>query len=249
MISQNENVVQISRAEASSALVIVCEHASHFIPAEMNALGLSEDAQRSHIAWDPGALPVAQAMADALDATLVAACVSRLVYDCNRPPEAPDAMPAQSEAYVVPGNANLSALQKVDRVRRYYEPFCDALDAQMTRRADPIMVTIHSFTPVYHGQKRDVEIGILHDDDTRLADALLQRANRYNVRRNDPYGPEDGVTHTLKQHAVPHGHLNVMIEVRNDLIATPAAQAEMAQTLTSWLTDALQIVEGAVCRV
>ena len=62
----------------------------------------------------------------------------------------------------------------------------------MERVNDPILVTVHSFTPVYHGKKRSVEIGILHDKDARFADAMLETANDHTnaiVRRNKPYGP------------------------------------------------------------
>ena len=85
-----------------------------------------------------------------------------------------------------------------------------------------------------------MEIGILHDSDMRLADAMLQIPQNYDVRRNAPYGPDDGVTHTLKEQALKFGHLNVMIEVRNDLIATEASQSAMALTLAGWVTQALQ---------
>ena len=101
-----------------------------------------------------------------------------------------------------------------------------------------MLVTVHSFTPVYKGQTRAVEIGILHDVDARLADAVLQVAAGYNVQRNAPYGPADGVTHTLRRHALPRRLLNVMLEVRNDLIATSEDCAEMAETLVDWLTRA-----------
>jgi predicted N-formylglutamate amidohydrolase len=102
-------------------------------------------------------------------------------------------------------------------------------------------VTVHSFTPIYHGQLRSVEIGILHDSDARLADALLQTAVVHtdaNVQRNEPYGPEDGVTHTLKEHAVKDGYFNVMLEIRNDLIETAEQQDHMAAVLSGWLVDA-----------
>ena len=244
----DQNVVEVSRSNGASAIVFVCEHASPHIPAALNDLGVSVDARHSHIAWDPGALAVAQGMSQALDAVLISSTVSRLVYDCNRPPDAPDAMPVRSETYDVPGNRDLSLDEKGARVARYYTPFHDRLASEIRRRKDPVIVTIHSFTPVYNGRMRDVEIGILHDSDSRLADAMLQVSRRYDVRRNVPYGPEDGVTHTLKEHGLKRGHLNVMIEVRNDLIADEASQAVMAQTLTQWLTQALQTVEAEACK-
>ena len=116
--------------------------------------------------------------------------------------------------------------------------------------ADPILVTVHSFTPIFHGNVRDVEIGILHDSDSRLADALLSTSSANTprtVRRNEPYGPTDGVTHTLKEHALPSGHLNVMLEVRNDLIATEVAQASMAKMISKWLECALATTVAKRC--
>lgn len=242
------SVVEVSRREASSSIVLVCEHASCYIPAELNDLGVSAAARHSHVAWDPGAMSVAQHMSKDLDAVLVASTVSRLVYDCNRPPEAPDAIPARSEAYDVPGNVGLTEEEKRARVARYYTPFRKRLASQVSRHTDPVIVTIHSFTPIYNGETRDVEIGILHDSDSVLANAVMRVASDYNVRLNAPYGPDDGVTHTLKEHALKHGHLNVMIEVRNDLIADEAAQAAMSRKLTGWITQALETVRVDACK-
>lgn len=234
--------VEVINADGASSIVLVCEHASNHIPASFNHLGLPPEHRDSHAAWDPGALGVARALSDALDASLVAGRVSRLVYDCNRPPDAPDAMPARSEVIDVPGNAGLSSAQRARRTADYYAPFRAALAAQIARTAAPVLVTIHSFTPSYHGQLREVEIGILQDTDTRLADAMLScvaQHTKANTQRNQPYGVTDGVTHTLKEHALPEGHLNVMLEIRNDLIKTAAAQTEMAGMIARWLQDAL----------
>ncbi|MEO9827107.1 MAG: N-formylglutamate amidohydrolase [Paracoccaceae bacterium] len=244
----DDTLIDVRNATAASKVVIVCEHASAHIPATFNNLGLSDDALQSHIAWDPGAMAVATRMMDALDAVLIAAKTSRLVYDCNRPPDAHDAMPARSEVFDVPGNAGLSAEQKTARVVGYYEPFRTTVAQIMERIADPVLVTVHSFTPVYHGAMRDVEIGILHDSDARLADALLSNADTdHIVRRNEPYGPSDGVTHTLKEHGLAGGHLNVMLEIRNDLIANVADQAAMADMLAAWIASALAKTEAAAC--
>ena len=102
----------------------------------------------------------------------------------------------------------------------------------------PAIVTVHSFTPVYRGARRDLDIGIVHDTDARFADALLEIAEaetEFVIRRNEPYGPRDGVTHTLAAHAIPRGLLNAMIEIRNDLIADPAGQRAMAERLSRWV--------------
>jgi predicted N-formylglutamate amidohydrolase len=238
----SDDIVADINPEGRSAVVLVCEHASCFIPDEFDGLGLSENAKQSHAAWDIGALAVATGLSNRLNARLVAAKVSRLVYDCNRPPSAPDAMPEQSELIAVPGNKNLTQAQRMARAARFYTPFHDSLAAALAARPNPVLVTIHSFTPIYFGKKRLVEIGILHDNDSRLADAMLASAPAHtgaNVQRNAPYGPEHGVTHTLKAHAINAGHANVMIEISSALIETPEQQDSMASTLFAWLSASL----------
>lgn len=253
----SNDVVDVINPSGAGRFVLVCEHASNFVPADLNALGLSEDVLQSHVAWDPGAMAVALAMSDVLDAPLVAQNVSRLVYDCNRPPDVQSAIPETSEIYTIPGNSGLSRRDREARADRYYHPFrerlASCLDRQVAkfgdRKADsgrmaaglPVLVTIHSFTPVYFGEQRDTEIGILHDTDPRLADALLRAKvdRNYAFARNEPYGPGDGVTHTLVQHALPRKMLNVMIEIRNDLIAYPGAQQAVADLLCASLNDAV----------
>ncbi|HAB38369.1 MAG TPA: N-formylglutamate amidohydrolase [Rhodobacteraceae bacterium] len=244
----------VKNTNGSSSIVIVCEHASSDIPASFNSLGVSKEVRKSHAAWDPGALAVSIRLSEQLDAALIAGAVSRLVYDCNRPPDAPDAMPSKSEIFDIPGNAHLSQSERDSRVKTFYRPFQLAVRRLMERVNDPILVTVHSFTPVYHGKKRSVEIGILHDKDARFADAMLETANDHTnaiVRRNKPYGPEDGVTHTLKEHGINGGYYNVMLEIRNDLIKTTQQQDSMAKVIAGWIVDtcmALKVSGSIQCQ-
>ncbi len=236
-----ENSFQTINPSGASSVVLVCEHAAHFIPAQFDNLGLPSEVRKSHVAWDPGAMEVARRLSEKLDAALVAGTVSRLVYDCNRPPSSPAAMPERSEIIDIPGNQGLNASARQERVEMYYEPFRAALSDRIKQTENPVMVTIHSFTPIYHGARRSVEIGVLHDTDSRLADAMLQSAAAHtqaNVQRNQPYGVNDGVTHTLQEHAIPGGHANVMLEIRNDIIETRDQQRAMGDMLAGWLADA-----------
>ncbi|WP_180902166.1 N-formylglutamate amidohydrolase [Martelella soudanensis] len=237
--------VAIERAEAKSDIVLICEHASRRVPESLGDMGLSEDLRKSHIAWDPGALAVSMLLSEALDATLVHQRFSRLAYDCNRPPEASDAIPEISEVFEIPGNRGLGPVERAARAEALYLPFHQAIDDLLVARQDagrsPVIVTIHSFTPVYKGVVRDVEIGILHDSDSRLADCMLARASDgYDVRRNQPYAPVDGVTHTLRRHALTRKLANVMIEIRNDLIADAIGQAAAAGYIAGLLGECLE---------
>jgi predicted N-formylglutamate amidohydrolase len=245
------DVVEVRNPAGDGSFMIVCEHASNSIPASYAGLGLVEAALESHIAWDPGALAVAETMSSQLDSPLIAQRFSRLLYDCNRPPSSQAAVPALSEVYPIPGNAGLSTTDRQARVDRFYTPFqdtlTDCLDQRIKAGFAPVIVTVHSFTPVYKGNRRAVELGILHDTDSRLADALLEatkdRAGLV-IRRNEPYGAADGVTHTLIEHGVSRGLLNVMVEIRNNLIADKGSQTEMAEWLSICLTRALERLAG-----
>ena len=240
--------VTIENAKGRSALLIVCEHASRKLPASLGTLGLSAEALDAHIAWDPGALAVARRMSSLLDATLIFQNFSRLAYDCNRPPEAADAMPEVSEIFEIPGNRGMSSAERQARVDEIYRPFQQALAQTIKERSDAggdtVIVTVHSFTPVYKGVSRQVEVGILHDRDMRMADQMLAFAGqeqRFIMGRNQPYGPEDGVTHTLNEHGLANGLMNVMIEVRNDLIRDETGQGVMAGFLAGLISESLTV--------
>lgn len=231
--------------------LLVCEHASRFIPEALQGLGLDEEAACSHAAWDIGALDLSVELMGALDAPLVHSRVSRLVYDCNRPPTAHDAIPDKSEVYPVPGNADLTQDQKDQRARAAYAPFRRLLEQTLDARPVPsVLITIHSFTPTYKGQPRPVELGILHDSDDRAARILLREAqgSGLNTALNQPYSATDGVTHTLRTHALPRELANVMIEVRNDLIDTPAGVSRIAGLLAPMLQNMINELDPQEAR-
>jgi len=243
MPNQAEKAVETLNPKGLGPVVILCEHASNHIPARYHALDLSDEDRQSHAAWDPGAREMCLLLSKALDAPVVASCVSRLVYDCNRPPDSPDAMTARSETIDIPGNRGLSDAERQERVNSVYHPFREAVDSVLEGRgSSSVLVTMHSFTPVYFGKPRAVEIGILNDEDARLADAMLAQAPALphrRIERNEPYGPADGVTHSLIKHGLSRGLANVMLEIRNDLIRDAVGVETMAQEVLTLLVPAL----------
>ncbi|TIM88748.1 N-formylglutamate amidohydrolase [Mesorhizobium sp.] len=231
--------VRVTNPGGSSPFVLTCDHASNFLPPEFGTLGLAAGELSRHIAWDPGALPVARRMAEALDATLVETRISRLVIDCNRPLDAPDLVPPVSETTAIPGNTGLSEKQRAARIALSWQPFHDAvasiIDKRLARGLETRLVSIHSFTPVYKGMSRPWHIGIIHDEDRRLAAPLvaaLQRLAGVTVGINEPYSPADRVYFTLERHARPRGLPCAMIEIRNDEISDEAGQRKWADLLT-----------------
>lgn len=241
----NWPAVSVRNEQGSSPYLLICEHASNFIPEKFNHLGLSISDLTAHIAWDPGAVEVARRMSAALDATLVEACLSRLLIDCNRPLSAPDLIPEMSELTVVPGNLNLSEAERQERISLSHQPFHskieEIIEARKRRGQDSRVITIHSYTPVYKGVERPWQIGIIHDDDDRLGSRMIAALRKdaensgIHVGVNQPYSPDDRVYYTVECHARQRGTLCAMVEIRNDEIKDEQGQALWAEHLSAIL--------------
>ncbi len=237
LLGENElHPAHVIHEHGTSSIVLICEHASNVIPQSLNNLGLAAEDLNRHIAYDIGAEGVSRLLSRLLDAPLVLNRYSRLAYDCNRSPEHPGAMPEISEIFEIPGNRNLSAEDKLARITKLYRPFHEETAKLFDRRAahgkSTMVVTIHSFTRIYQGKTRDVEIGLLFDRDARMANALVNSFPGFDTRLNEPYSAKDGVMHTANLHADSRGLPNIMIEIRNDLIETERGQQEWAQRLS-----------------
>jgi len=240
--TQAFEAVRVSNRHGESPFVLVCDHASNFVPTEYGTLGLPEEDLSKHIAWDPGAAGVASIMSELLDATLIESCVSRLIIDCNRPLDAPDLVWTVSETTQIPGNQNLTAAERKRRIELAYDPFHAAIDeivdTRLAQGRETRLVAIHTFTPIYKGVERPWHIGILHDEDLRLAMPLLMELNRDKdtiVGDNEPYSPADRVYFTLDRHGRSHGLACVMIEIRNDEVKNTTNQAKWAKRLAGIL--------------
>jgi predicted N-formylglutamate amidohydrolase len=247
----------VSGREAPSPFVIICDHASRRLPRSLGSLGLSSDAGAdiaggalaTHIAWDIGALGVARALASALDAFVAWQRYSRLVIDCNRPLSSPDSIVQRSERTDVPGNANLTAADAAARAAEVFHPYHAEIRNHLdTRRAagrPAILISVHSFTPVFLDVARPWHCGVLFNRDARLAEPLLRLLRDEPgliVGCNEPYAASDLTDFSLVHHGEARGIPCVEIEIRQDLIPDddPAAQKAWAQRLARVLPAAAQ---------
>lgn len=253
MSEVSEKAVLVSRAEGTSPFVLVCDHASHYIPEKYGDLGLTEAERMSHIAWDPGAQAVSRALSEMLDAPLVESTISRLVIDANRDPAAPNLIWTLSEATRIAANENLSDEERQFRIETYHRPYHEAVDAVLAARLEAgretFLVCVHSFTPVFLGQARPWPIGLIHgrnDMFTRaLQSALAEDEPSLNIGWNEPYAALNGVTLTLEKHGDGRGVPATMIEIRNDEIQTPQQVELWAERLARCLETARrQIGQG-----
>ncbi|MCW2237425.1 N-formylglutamate amidohydrolase [Azospirillum canadense] len=224
--------------ESRSPLLILCDHATRAVPKALGDLGLPEEQLCRHIAYDIGAAELTRRLARRFGATAVLAGYSRLVIDPNRALNDPTAIPVVSDDVVIPANRALDAAEERRRVEAIFIPYQDAVAAEIARRRErgqvPAIVSVHSFTPVMRGVARPWHVGILWDRDPRIPVPMIARLRadgRWCVGDNEPYTGRTTLGGTVETHATPAGLPNVLIEVRQDLIAIPEGVATWAQVL------------------
>ena len=236
--------VEMVNADSNHPVLLVCEHAGQSVPAQLGDLGLTGDALDTHIGWDIGARAVTLRMAATLGAPAVLQRFSRLVIDCNRPPDAPDAVPDVSDGVAIPGNAQLDGAARRARVSEVFDPFHDATAALLDHPMRSATFAIHSFTPSMDGKARQWDIGFLyrHDDITSplLRDAVAKIQPDLCIGMNQPYQIEDASDWFVPRHGEARGMAHSLIEIRNDHIADVAGQAVFADLLSDAITAALR---------
>ncbi len=237
--------VRVLRADGKSDLVLVADHAGRAIPRRLGTLGLPASELARHIAWDIGIAGVTERLADALDAPAVLQTYSRLVIDCNRGHDVGSSIPAISETTTIPGNRDLSAVERAARQREIFAPYHahvrELLDARARAGQRSVLIAMHSFTPVFKGERRPMQVGILYNRDPRLPRILLDLLRNEGdlvVGDNAPYAVSDATDYTIPMHGERRGIPHVEIEIRQDLIAENAGQADWAARLARLLPAA-----------
>ena len=225
-------------AEARSPFLLTCDHYGRLSPASLGDLGLPESELTRHIAWDIGIAGVAEMLSGHLGAHLIVQRYSRLVIDCNRPPHVASSIPPISEATTVPGNEGLSHEAAQMRRAQIFDPYHrridEIIDARRAAGMPTVLVSLHSFTPVYAGIARPWHIGTLYHRDTHLPPLLLKALRAEGdlvVGDNEPYAVSDDTDYTIPVHAEARGLINTGIEIRQDLISDPAGEKSWADRL------------------
>ncbi len=240
LLLDNEDVLPVheDNAAGSSPFLLTADHYGRLIPRVLGDLGLPASELTRHIAWDIGIAGVAGALSKHLDAHLIAQRYSRLVIDCNRPPRAPGSIPRISEATTIPGNEGLARDAIEARHKQIFDPYhrriAEVIEQRLRDHRPTVLVSLHSFTPVYAGIARPWHIGTLYHRDTKLPPLLLKllRAEAdLVVGDNEPYAVSDETDYTIPVHGEARGLMNSGIEIRQDLIADPAGQASWADRL------------------
>lgn len=230
--------------DGASIILLTCDHFGRAIPRALGDLGLPESELQRHIAWDIGIAGVAERLADALGAHLIAQRYSRLVIDCNRPFHSAGSVPLISEATHIPGNDGLTVQAIAQRRDEIFAPYhariAEALDARARTGRATLLVALHSFTPIYAGIARPWHIGTLYHRDRDLAPRLLTALRDEDdlvVGDNQPYAVSDDTDYTIPVHGEARALPNTGIEIRQDLIADDAGQQAWAERLARILSE------------
>lgn len=231
--------------DLSFGLLILVDHATNLIPPEYRQLGLPEAELKRHIAYDIGSAPLARELAERLNVPAILTCFSRLLIDPNRGEDDPTLLMRLSDGAVVPGNGSLDARERERRLVRFYRPYHAAIEARigsmMRTGVAPVVLSIHSYTPDWKGTRRPWHAGILWDRDPRVARLMLDRLREEHGLRigdNEPYSGSLR-NDTMYRHGTARGLAHGLLEVRNDLIETPAGVQEWADRLEPILREAI----------
>src|SRR3984957_12266009 len=240
-----------------SGALIICDHASNTIPSGYGTLGLPPEALDRHIAFDIGAAEVARVLAAQLGAPAVLSTYSRLVIDPNRGLDDPTLVMRYSDGAIVPGNAYVDPRDIARRSLLFWTPYraeiATTVDAMMTTGEPPALISIHSFTPVMRSLARPWKIGLLWDRDARIPKPLIEALIAEPDLRADEVGdnePYDGALagDTIDEIATSRGLANVLIEIRQDLIAGGGNATAWAERLASALAPIIADPQSRAAR-
>jgi predicted N-formylglutamate amidohydrolase len=208
-----------------AGVFFICDHASNALPPCYGSLGLDPADLLRHIAYDIGAAWVTRQLAAIFEAPAVLSTFSRLLIDPNRGADDPTLVAKLSDRRIIPGNAHASEAEMDIRRDAFWSPYRLAIstriEAMQAAGPVPVVISIHSFTPVWRDEPRPWEIGILWDNDPRFARPLIDALNSEGIVTgdNEPY---DGalVGDTLDEEVTRRGLAGLLIEIRQDLIAS-----------------------------
>src|SRR4051812_24645078 len=230
--------VHEQNAAGRSPILLICDHYGRLIPRVLGDLGMPESELARHIAWDIGIAGVAERLSKHLDAHLVAQRYSRLVIDCNRPPHVASSIPRISEATTIPGNEGIAQAAAELRRKAIFDPYHrrigEVIDRRLQAAMPTLLVSLHSFTPIYAGIARPWHIGTLYHRDTHLAPRLLKLLRAESdlvVGDNEPYAVSDDTDYSIPVHGEARGLMNTGIEIRQDLIGDQAGEKAWADRL------------------
>lgn len=235
--------VEIVNPTGTSSVVLLCPHASNYLPPQYGTLGVAPSELQRHIAWDIGAASVTRSLATLLDAVAFLGTSSRLLIDLNRPVESVSSIVTRSEHTDIPANVGITAQERALRAARVFRPHHQAIAEHLAKRKAggrrTVIVAIHSFTPTYDGVARAWHVGVLFAASKPFAQATIERLRAHdaslNVGANVPYTVEPDTDYGVLVYGDDIGNPALEFELRQDLVACAQDQQRWARTLADAL--------------
>ena len=241
-IQKSDKTVLTNDKETNYNFLIICDHASNYIPKEYKNLGLHKRIRSSHIAYDIGAAGTAIELATKLGCPIVLSEFSRLLIDPNRGLDDRTLIMKISERNKIPGNIYDDLKKEKEerkyRISKFYRPYHRKIEECINRARGkglfPGIVSIHSFSPSWKGIKRSFDVGFLWDKDDRMARIFFRyfkENEKLKIGDNKPYSGRLR-NDTLYKHATSRGLPHLLIEIKQDLISDQNKVLNMANLLS-----------------
>jgi len=219
-------------------ILILVDHASNFVPHKLNNLGITENLLNSHIAYDINIKELAIEVTKKLKAKIILGKYSRLVVDLNRSKKDPTIITSIADQNLIKGNINLNPKDKKYRLSTIYDNYHSSINNLIENKNINLIISMHSFSPIFKSSKRKIDFGILSNRDRRYSDIFIKNIENkgYIIGDNMPYsGNLSG--DTLYKHALKNNILHTLIEVRNDLISTSYDVTKISNFLCSNINE------------
>ena len=224
--------------EGTRPLLFTCEHASQRVPPPLEPSEEDLEVLSTHWGWDIGAGDLTRALCRRLDSSAVLSRFSRLVCDANREVDDPTWIRGEAEGRRVSFNRRVSPAERQRRLESYHAPYHSAIDAALgVMGPDTALIAIHSFTPRFIHEVREMRVGVLYDDHEELALALAEalREEIPETELNAPYSGFDGLMYSATRHGRGHGVTYLELEIRQDQLLVDEHVELMADLLASAL--------------
>ncbi|MEZ4236578.1 MAG: N-formylglutamate amidohydrolase [Myxococcota bacterium] len=235
------DAVEILEGEPDATVLLTSEHASNRLPPPWAWPDADRHLVDTHWAVDLGIAAVTRHLAAALGAPAALARFSRLLCDANRPFDADTLFRTHADGHPVRLNQALTDEERHRRIEATHAPYHAAIDAMLGRYPHAMVLSMHSFTPVYEGgPPRPMEIGVLFDRDEALAHLVHEALARegWPVALNEPYSGRAGLIYAAERHAVSHGRPALELEIRQDLAQDEARHPALVAALRRALAHA-----------
>ena len=208
-------------AKKKKRILIIADHASNYIPDSLNNLGLNKNLFNTHIAYDLGVKELCIDLSKLLKSKYIIGEYSRLIVDLNRDLLDPTLIPEIVDRKIIPKNINLSENEKKIRITEFYNIYHNNIKRTIKSDHITILISLHSFNPIFKNKKRNIHFGILSNEDRRLSNCIItdMRRRGLKVGDNEPY-EGNLIGDTMYKHGLKNNLHHTLIEVRNDLLSS-----------------------------